>query len=214
MINVIPLPKTISPKNVSTKTISEPKAPLKNPRLKPAPHLDTANIPAWLKFAIAELGQHEVAGSKSNAHILEYRKIAGIALDGDDSVVPWCAVFVNAMLAKAGVKNSNSGLARSFASSSRFEKLTQPCVGCITVISSSRGSNSGHVFFYSAENDLFFQALGGNQDNGVRLSLFPKSKLVGHYWPKGQVHSYYPLDRPFPLKKIAALAQASPVSDA
>jgi uncharacterized protein (TIGR02594 family) len=187
------------------------KSPASNPLLAAAPHLGDANIPAWLKLAIGELGQHEIAGSKSNQHILNYRKIAGIALEGDDSLVPWCAVFVNAMLAKAGVKTSGSGMARSFTSSSHFEKLSQPCVGCITVISSARGAGSGHVFFYAAENGLFFQALGGNQNNSVSLGLFHKSKLVGHYWPKGQPHPHYPLDRPVKLTRIAP--NAPPTSD-
>lgn len=164
-------------------------------------HVDLNVATPWLKFASHEIGQSEVAGAKSNPRIKDYRKIANIPLEGDDSVVPWCAVFVNAMLAKAGVKGSASGLARSFTHSEHFEKLSQPCVGCITVISSNRGAGSGHVFFYTAENGLFFQGSGGNQDDSVSIKMFQKAKLVGHYWPKGQDHPKYPFDRPFKLAR-------------
>ena len=166
-----------------------------------AAHLKSWPLPKWLEAAIAEIGQREVSGAKSNPRILSYRDKAGIKLGGDDGVVPWCAIFVNAMLAQAGVKGSGSGMARSFASSKGFEKLAAPMVGCITVISSNRGPASGHVFFYTGENGICFQALGGNQDDGVSVAMFQKKRLVGHFWPKGVAHPASPFD------KVAKLAR-------
>ncbi len=171
------------------------------PELSKAPHLSQWPLTPWMAKAIAEIGQTEVSGSKSNPRIMEYRKIANLPLQGDDGVVPWCAIFVNAMLAEGGVTGSGSAMARSFASSKNFEKLAEPIVGCITVISSSRGPASGHVFFYTAENGLFFQALGGNQDDSVNISMFHKSKLVGHYWPKGVAKPAAPFNRPVKLAR-------------
>ena len=166
-----------------------------------ASHLSNWTLTPWLAAAIAEIGQAEVAGAKSNPRILEYRKFANLPLGGDDSVVPWCAIFINAMLARVGVKGSGSAMARSFARSKEFEKLEAPVVGCITVISSNRGPASGHVFFYTAENGLFFQALGGNQNDCVSISMFHKAKLVGHFWPRGVPRPPAPFDRPVKLAR-------------
>lgn len=183
-----------------------------------AAHLTTRPLPPWLTAALAELGQTEIAGATSNPRIIEYRKMAEIAIGGDDSVVPWCAIFINAMLAKAKVSGSGNAMARGFGSSKNFEKLSQPMVGCITVISSNRGAASGHVFFYTGENGILFQALGGNQDDSVKVAMFSKAKLVGHYWPKGFAKPPAPFDRPFKLPRPALpherLAAAKPTRDA
>ena len=166
-----------------------------------AAHLNSWVLSPWMKAAIKELGEREVTGAQSNPRILEYRKMAGIAIGGEDSVVPWCAIFINAMLASAGVKGSGSAMARSFASSHDFIKLNEPVVGCITVISSSRGPASGHVFEYTGEDGLFFQGLGGNQNDEVNISMFPKKKLVGHYWPKGVPLPAAPYNKPVRLAR-------------
>ena len=74
-------------------------------------------------------------------------------------------------------------------------------VGCITVIGSSRGPASGHVFFYTAENGINFQAFGGNQDDAVNIRQYSKKKLVGHYWPKGVSKPSAPFDKPVKLAR-------------
>ena len=180
--------------------------------LAEAPQLKGWPLPKWIVAAASEIGQREVEGAKSNPRIIEYRKVSQIDLPGDDGIVPWCAIFVNAMLARAGVKGSGSGMARSFAASIGFERLSQPIVGCVTVISSNRGAASGHVFFYTGENGLMFQALGGNQDDAVSVSMFQKRRLVGHFWPKGVPHPAQPYDKPVKVapprgKKVAAAAR-------
>lgn len=166
-----------------------------------AAHLNAWVLTPWMKLALQELGQREVTGAKSNPRILEYRRMADINLAGEDSVVPWCAIFVNAMLAQAGVKTSGSAMARSFASSRNFEKLDAPIVGCIVVISSSRGPASGHVFHYTGENGLFIQGVGGNQNDEVNISMFQKKKLVGYYWPLGVAKPNAPFDKPVRLSR-------------
>jgi uncharacterized protein (TIGR02594 family) len=178
-----------------------------------AAHLKGLILPPWLIMALRELGQAEVAGAKSNPRIIAYRDFAKTPFGGDDGKVPWCAIFVNACLAMAGVTGSGSAMARSFAGSKQlFEKLDAPIVGCITVISSSRGPSSGHVFFYTGENGILFQALGGNQNDAVNISMFQKKALVGHYWPKGQPKPPAPFDKPVKLTTLPA--RTKPVRDA
>lgn len=170
--------------------------------LAKAPHLRDWPLTPLLKAAIAELGQAEVSGPRSNPRIIEYRRMAGIDIGGDDSVVPWCAIFINAMLAQAGVATSGNAMARSFVSSKHFERLEAPIVGCITVISSSRGPSSGHVFLYVGDqNGLFFLGLGGNQSDAVTIDAWHKSKLVGHFWPRGVPRPAAPFDKPVRLAR-------------
>lgn len=168
-----------------------------------APHLSNWTLPKWVSLALEEVGQDEIAGAKSNPRILEYRRMAGLTQFGsmDDGQVPWCAIFVNAMLAGAGVKTSGSAMARSFAKHPDFVRIEKPMVGAVTVIGSSRGPASGHVFFYTAENGLMFQALGGNQNDSVSISMFQKAKLVGHFWPKAVPRLAAPFDQPVRLAR-------------
>jgi uncharacterized protein (TIGR02594 family) len=169
-----------------------------------APHLSNWPLPPWMEAAIKEIGVAEVPGPKSNPRIMEYRRMAGSdGLAGEDSVVPWCAIFINAMLDAAGIPGSGSAMARGFAKHPAFIRLEAPMVGCVTVISSSRGPTSGHVFFYTAEDGLFFQGLGGNQNDSVSIDKFPKSKLVGHFWPKGRSLPPEPFNKPVRLARPA-----------
>ncbi len=179
-----------------------------------APHLANWTLPPWLKLAINEIGQTEVAGAKSNPRILEYRRMAGLTQFGemDDGKVPWCAIFINAMLAESGVKTSGTAMARSFVRHPDFIRLEKPMIGCITVISSSRGPASGHVFFYTAENGILIQSLGGNEDDSVSCGkMWSKKQLVGHFWPRAVPLLAPPFDQPV---KISTLPNHKAVRDA
>ncbi|MGL5447462.1 MAG: TIGR02594 family protein [Rhabdaerophilum sp.] len=179
-----------------------------------APHLANWILTPWLKAAIEEIGQAEVAGAKSNPRIMAYRQFADIKIGGDDSVVPWCAIFINAVLAVVKVKGSGSAMARSFVKHPDFVRLEKPVVGCITVISSSRGPASGHVFFYTGENALFLQGLGGNQNDSVSIEMFQKAKLVGHFWPRGVPLPPAPFDQPVRLARPLLPHEKKAVRDA
>jgi uncharacterized protein (TIGR02594 family) len=184
-----------------------------------AAHLSNVILPPWLKAAIGELGQKEVAGARSNPRILAYRDMAGTPFELEDGKVPWCAIFINAMLKQAGVAGSKSAMARSFARSPHFEKLDAPQVGCITVISSTRSPASGHVFFYTGENGLMWQGLGGNQNDSVSIAMFPKRRrkelvLVGHFWPKGASQPGHPFNQPIKLARPLLPHERKKVSDA
>jgi uncharacterized protein (TIGR02594 family) len=162
--------------------------------------------PAWLAWATGELGVRETPGPVSTKRIVEYRRIAGIPLGGDDGVVPWCAIFVNAALASSGVAGSGNGMARGFL---RWgQKLDRPAPGAITVLSSSRGPTSGHVSFYLKENATHVLLRGGNQSDSVCDGWFPKSKVLGYRWPAG-----VPLPAAGP-QRVNGVAPTPPVSDA
>jgi len=160
-------------------------------------YLAAAVKAAWLNKAIGELGVSEVVGAKSNPRILDYRKLGKTPLGGDDGAVPWCAIFVNAMLEKAGVAGSASAMARSYVKHAAFERLGQPMLGCIAVKSSNRGPASGHVGFYVGEDGGTVYLLGGNQGDAVNISGFKKAEFVGYFWPKGEPKPGAPWDKPY-----------------
>ncbi|MGO4735961.1 TIGR02594 family protein [Bosea sp. 2KB_26] len=160
--------------------------------------------PRWLNSALAELGVSEVAGARSNPRILDYRNVGKTPFGGDDGAVPWCAIFVNAMLEKSGTPGSGSAMARSYVKHAGFEKLVAPMLGCIAVKSSNRGRASGHVGFYVGEDTSFIYLLGGNQNDSVNFSAFRRAEFVGYFWPKDRPKPAAPWDKPYRLPPIGA----------
>jgi len=99
-------------------------------------------------------------------------------LDLDPRRIPWCAAFVNKILELAGYSGSDNLMARSFLSVGK--KVRRPVHGDIVIL--TRGSNpaSGHVGFYMGEENGMILVLGGNQQKAVRVSQYPKSKVLGY----------------------------------
>lgn len=179
-------------------------------------YLDKAPCPAWLKAALKEVaaGVHETPGPHATARIMQYREMGHTPLGGDDGVVPWCAIFVNAMLESAGVRGSRSAMARSYLNHPDFTSLDKPVLGAIAVKSSNRGAASGHVGFYVGEDGLFIYLAGGNQGDACSISAFRKAEFVGFRWPKGQPKPAAPWDVPYRLPMPVRKAAARTVSEA
>lgn len=139
--------------------------------------------PTWLTAARAELGVHETPGPVSTPRIMAYRNIADLHLAGDDGVVPWCAIFVGAMLSKVGIGNSRSAMARSYT------HWGVPCPiipGAVASFSSSRGPASGHVAFATGRvTATHIEVLGGNQGDAVSIAMMPRERLLATRWPLG-----------------------------
>jgi uncharacterized protein (TIGR02594 family) len=160
--------------------------------------LRDAPRPLWLDRAIEMLGQAEVPGAASNPEILKLRREAGTPFPGEDGVVPWCAIFINAILARAGLPGTGNAMARGFVSDRKnFRVVERPAIGAIVVLSSpSRGATAGHVGFYAGEDGLFVHLLGGNQDDEVSIAAFRKDRLVGIVWPRSAALPPAPWDGP------------------
>lgn len=140
--------------------------------------------PAVLARARQELGVHETPGPVSNDRIIAYRRMGGLSgIKGDDGLVPWCAIFVNAMLHEVKLQGSGSAMARSFAHWGRDCPIGTP--GAVTVISSpSRGASAGHVFFATGRlTPTHIEGVGGNQSDAVTLAWWPRSRIVASRWP-------------------------------
>lgn len=129
-----------------------------------------------LAIALAEYGQKEIAGDVHNMRIVRYSTEIGNTWVKTDEV-HWCSEFVNWVLKQAGIKGTNSAVARSFITWG--EMTTKPELGDIAVFwRPPRGSNNGHIGFYIAETESHIWLLGGNQNDEVNIKQIPKSQLL------------------------------------
>jgi uncharacterized protein (TIGR02594 family) len=162
--------------------------------------------PAWLARARQELGVHETPGPVSNPEIDHYRALAGLSgIHGDDGAVPWCAIFIGAMLREVQVPASGSAMARSYSHWGRDCPLATP--GAITVISSSRGAASGHVFFATGRiTATHVEGLGGNQSDAVTIAWWPRARVVASRWPS---ELWPPMGQPVVIGAAAPAKEAS-----
>jgi uncharacterized protein (TIGR02594 family) len=137
-------------------------------------------LPKWYELALAERGVKEAAGPADNPTVQGYYRDAGHPEVKHDAV-PWCAAFVGAMLARAGIKPSGELAARSYLSWGR--KLAAPRRGCVVVLRRGGSSWQGHVTFFEREEGAKLVCLGGNQSDSVCFATYPKSKVLGYRWP-------------------------------
>ena len=140
------------------------------------------STPKWLMIALSELGQQELPGDEHNPRILKY--IESVSLDsarsGDE--LPWTSFFVNWVFSQVGIQGTNSGVARSWLQWGK--ELDAPIPGTVVVFSrGDRAIGAGHVGFFLSDAGDFVVCISGNVGNAVRISAFPKSKVLGYRWP-------------------------------
>lgn len=93
----------------------------------------------------------------------------------------WCAGFVNAVLRQAGLKGTNSVMARSFLHWGT--STNTPVQGDIVVfrdLTQSRDPAHGHVGFYMYREGDYIMTLGGNEDKQVKIKGYPVSYVIGY----------------------------------
>ena len=110
---------------------------------------------------------------------------------------------MNAMLREVQLKGSASAMARSFS------RWGNPCPigtpGAVTVISSSRGPTSGHVFLTTGRLTLtHIEGLDGNQSDAVTLAWWERVRIVASRWP-GELQ--------LPLGKPVLIGAAAPAHE-
>lgn len=131
------------------------------------------------------IGLREIPGTKSNPQILGMLKLVDEWPEDDE--VPWCSAFVNYIAWLLGLPQSRSLRARSWLGVGR--PVLNPQVGFDIVILKRGGPNEpgpdvldarGHVGFYAGTDvGEKIAVLGGNQDDQVRVSLYPRERVLG-----------------------------------
>lgn len=128
-------------------------------------------------IALSQYGLREVPGVKNNPEIMKYfHCINQDWVQGDETA--WCSAFVNWCAIQRGFEYSGKLTARSWLN------LGMKCgfnVADIVVLwRVSPDSWKGHVGVPIREDDNYIWVLGGNQSNMVRISAYPKERLLAY----------------------------------
>jgi len=155
--------------------------------------------PLWLARARAHIGLHEGVGDANNKTIMGWAKRFGgwIASFYKADSIPWCGLFVGAMLMEAGIKPPANLLGAR-----QYERWGQPLkYGAPGAIVTFARAGGGHVGFYVAEDPDAYHILGGNQSDAVNIKRIAKSRATSIRWPVGI--------KDIPGKRVFAAADGS-----
>lgn len=123
-------------------------------------------------------GLQEVSGPNSNPHIIEFFEEIGYKVT-DDSETAWCSAMLNYFCKHLGYQRSGELTARSWLKVGT--KVDTPQLGDIVVYwRDSPQSWKGHVGMYISEENGLIWTLGGNQNNGLNISLYNKNRVLGY----------------------------------
>lgn len=136
----------------------------------------------WLGFARGFIGQKEIAGLKSNPWIMQLWDQAAWLwkTKQDDSQLPWCGAFVAHCLRLDGITPPKNWF-RASAFADYGQRLSQPILGCIGVMTREGGGHVGFVVGQDSAGNILM--IGGNQGDAVKISAFKASRFTSFVWP-------------------------------
>jgi len=137
------------------------------------------------------VGTTEVPGKVANPAILAMLRLDATWPGGDE--VPWCSAFVNYICWLLRLPRSKSLRARSWLDVGEPVDWEYAKKGFDVVVLARGGGNQpgpdvidapGHVGFFAGDEhiedrDEDIYILGGNQNNGVNVSVYPVGRLLG-----------------------------------
>jgi uncharacterized protein (TIGR02594 family) len=137
----------------------------------------------WMKTAMGEIGVAERKGKhNANPRILEYFKASRFwGRDDSGAKNAWCGSFVAWVMKQ----NNIQPVAKAYRAKQwkRFgKKIDQPVYGAIGIKSRKGG---GHVAFIvgQSQDGTKYYMLGGNQNNKVQISEYPKKVWEAFVFP-------------------------------
>jgi len=132
-----------------------------------------------VEIAFKEYGVKEIVGQKDNLEILKYFDEIGFNASKLKDETAWCSAFVNWVLKTSDAPYTGKLNARSWLKIGM--ETNRPQMGDVVIFwRGSKKSWKGHVgFFINAIDDKIF-VLGGNQNNQVKISSYPKERLLGY----------------------------------
>lgn len=130
-------------------------------------------IGAAMQVAYSAVGMSE---NEQREALQAYMRDGGVNLD--PAKTAWCAAFINATLAKAGIEGTDSLAARSFLDWG--QEVSTPQQGDVVVLSRGNEAWQGHVGFFDGYNeDGTIRLLGGNQGDAVNIKGYDPSRVLG-----------------------------------
>lgn len=142
--------------------------------------------PIWCAKMRSLIGLHELPGPAIDPTIARWFALVGLA-GAQDDLTPWCSVAMNGVFHDVGMTGTLSPAARSWLHYG--VQLAEPVHGCVLVFSRPPDPSHGHVALYDATslfNDATnIAALGGNEDNQIKVKPYDRGRLLGSFWPTG-----------------------------
>lgn len=140
-------------------------------------NIDFSNATKPMDIAQAFIGANE----KKEGAVLDafIKQATGGVIDV--KTTPWCAAFVNGVLATGGKETTGKLNARSFLDWGT--PTDTPKTGDVVVLwRDSPDSWKGHVGFYAGpgEKDGYIKILGGNQGDSVSIKEYPADRVLGY----------------------------------
>lgn len=136
-------------------------------------------LPRTIVEALKLYGTKETVGDGNNPTILGWAQEVGLGNQYRQDSVPWCGLFADLVVKRAGKDPVQSPL-WALSWKSFGTAVTQPGLGDILVFQRPGG---GHVGFYVAETATTYCVLGGNQGDAVSIIEVAKNRCVGHQRP-------------------------------
>jgi len=134
--------------------------------------------PDWLQIAGHSLGLQEVPGPATNPTIALWLK--QLHAWWSDDQTPWCGTFVAHCMQQA-----NLPIPKNWFRAKEWLDWGTPCpavAGAVCVLDREGG---GHVFMLTQISATRVRGIGGNQHDGVNLSVFSRDRVLGLRWPDG-----------------------------
>ena len=135
--------------------------------------------PHWYQIAEGDLGLHE---SRDTDRIRALGIEVGMAKTWSPRQTPWCDIWVDSVMVRAGLDYTPTKLARSWLKWTGGELITDPellRIGDIVVLSRGNSTWQGHVGFFAGHKQGRLLLLGGNQNNEVNVSAYAASRFLG-----------------------------------
>lgn len=135
--------------------------------------------------ALEEYGNEAERGDQHNEKIKKYLNVLKPEISNDDW--PWCSAFLAYVTQEIGIPQDVTLASRSWLKVG--DEVKNPIQGDIVVFwRHSPKSWKGHAAIYMKETENEVYVLGGNQSNMVKISRYPKSRVIGYrrMWGKGE----------------------------
>jgi len=132
-----------------------------------------------IRRAFLWYGEKEQPGPKANNFITDCLATTTLPkkmVNSDETA--WCSAFINKIVSDYGIDGTGSALARSWLDWGY--ELKSPLFGCICVLwRISKDSKFGHVGFLVRATSKSVFLYGGNQNNMVNISEYPRKRVLG-----------------------------------
>lgn len=138
---------------------------------------------AYMDWMLNRLGWTEFKNDKQLSVYWKYTNVPGYKTTIGTNYA-WCAMIVCAALEENGFKSTRDAGAISYDSyPSKSLTVDQLVYGAIVTIKRSGGSGRHVAFFVGYDKNGDMILLGGNQDNEINKTVYPRSRFASGHMP-------------------------------